>query len=449
MRVDILDGCLLPTDDEVNLVLQRCTALRSVDQSLEILMLKQVLTKFAVGYQQGSCVDDYLRQLPRSFIAQVVDDINSMFHQKKAFYHHKHLSYFLYYFPANLFKVWKPLLDIFLAGILPAHIRLLDVGTGPGSVAVGVVEFYRMLADFCPDTVFSIKLVLLDAEAEFLSLATAMIEARIKEIPSNLQIVVEKVVQSEVSPPYNFLQEAVPFDLITASNFFTMNERENHCYATTCIQYLQCNLRPEGSLILIEPGDRQSCYSLKAIRNEIIKQKIMQVFSPCVGILEEKQDYNCNCFNMVRYYWKLPSIYHFLQKHGLNKASRTTIPFNYLVLRLDQQKKYTVLKNHRLFTPLVEISQKIDQTVQVVARIRTIIYKPGHISLSLCDGSYSIHEDRAAVWLYTTESAWKKHGITLPLLSGERIRLKGVTVRKRKAQLLLELGEKSKIEVEY
>jgi len=195
---------------------------------------------------------------------------------------------------------------------------------------------------------------------------------------------------------------------------------------------------------------KKSCIALKRIRNEIIQEGDFNIFSPCVGIWDEKNEYDCTCFNMVRCYWNVPKIYQFLIKKGLSKADWGTVPFNYLVLRKDKLRKYSPIKNTQHFTRLTDLKEINGQTVNIIALIRTVIYKGDNIALSLCDGSCSfLPDDSNAIWVNVSQEQFEKEGINIPLISGEKITLKKVNVKVKHNKINLQFGNDSRVAIDY
>lgn len=394
-------------------------------------------------------IDKYLKRLPCEFINNAINDINTMFFTgSKVVYKGRYLSYLMYYLPANIFKVWKPLLDLQLANTLKPDLRVLDIGTGPGSVPLGMIEYYKALAESFTDISFSLSFVLVEAEKEFLDIARSMLTMTKRHMPNNLTINIEKTIWTKMDTKSE-CRYIGKFDVITMSNFLTANEGDNQENAYLIVRKFAENLTTDGSLIIIEPGEENSCIALKKLRNDIANAGELNVFSPCIGIWEEKSSYQCACFNMVRCYWQVPIIYKYLIDKGLDKARRIDVPFNYVVFRRDKVKKYSAEKNIQHFTKIVDLKEKHNQMVNVIAFIRTVIYTGNKVSFSLCDGSCSFSEDGQAVWIYVSKKLLEQNGITIPLIAAEKITLKKVVVKLVGQGIILELNKNSRIAIDY
>lgn len=449
MRIDDFDHTLVCDEEDLQTVLAYFKDYRVLPDYIEISVLKIILSQFNKGFHDFKTVDDYFRLIPDHYINKIIKDINSMFYpQSKAEYSNRYLAYLLYYLPANVFKIWKPLLDLQLKNVLKPHIRVLDVGTGPGSIPIGIIEYYRSLAESFPEISFSVSFTLIEAEEEFLKIAREMIASAKAITTQNLDINIENLLCEKIDAKSKF-NNLKKFDIITMSNFLHVNEGENSRNATSIINTFKNLLEEDGSLIVIEPGDQISSKSLKRIRNEVVNNNVLNVFSPCIGIWEDKNNYNCQCFSMVRSFWKIPRIYEYLVTKGLSKARRIDVPFNYVVLRHDKTKKYEITRNSQHYVKLADLKQYSSQIVNVIALIRTVIQKGNMVNIALCDGSCEFSEDSKAIWVSISEEQLQYFGINIPLIAAEKITLKKVMVNQVGEKINLEIEKRTIITIDY
>ncbi len=450
MKVDSFDNTLVFENNDLQTVLLYFKENRRMPEYIERAMLRVILEKTTRNDMELETVDEYFSRLPLSFVQKTITDITILFSRNiEVSYKQNYLSYLLYYLPGNIFKVWKPLLDLQLKSALKPQMRILDIGTGPGSVPIGIIEYYKSLAESFSDITFSLSFTLIESEREFIDIAIKMINKITNYLPQNLMIVVESTLCEKVGLENDF--EAIgKFDLITMSNFLTENEGENQLNGVSIINKFKSNTKNDGSLIIIEPGKKVSGIALKKIRNEVFQKRIFNIFSPCIGIWEDKTTYDCMCFNMVRCYWEVPNIYRYLISKGLSKAKRVDVPFSYLVLRQDNLKKYSIIKSTQHFTRLIDLKGKNGQNVNIIAIIRTVIYNGERVSFSLCDGSCSFSEDDSkAIWVNVSNEQLNRMGISIPLISAEKITLKKVSVKLNHERINLEIDNNSRITIDY
>lgn len=449
MKVDAFDNTLICENDDLQTSLNYINENRQLPDEIEKSIIKIIYSELGLQCNNKLEIEKQLELLPKKFIEKTVCDINHMFSDDKLIDYTKyHLSYLMYYLPVNTFKIWKPLIDLHINSCLKRNIKILDIGTGPGSIPLGIIEFYKSLAVSEPNIEFSLDFDLIDSEKSFLELAKKMIVMSGNDIPLNLTINVEETIYSKVTSQYDH-SKLGEFDIITMSNFLTKNEKRNSEYSYNIVSNFKRNLKEDGAIIIIEPADEGNCTVLKLLRNRLINDKKYNLYSPCVGIWEEKDSYNCSCFGMVRSYWEVPEIFNFLKKQGLSKQLRQDIPFNYIVLRIDGLKKYEIINNPQHFTKLSALAECVNNTVNVIAFIRTTIYKRDEVRLALCDGSCSFEGKYEGVWVTLSNDQLIKLGIDVKVVAGERVKLMKVNVLSTSDGISLGLTPKSKITIEY
>ncbi|NLO83782.1 MAG: class I SAM-dependent methyltransferase [Clostridiales bacterium] len=465
MRVDRLDETLIFESQDKELFLSCFQEPRKLPEYIEKEILKLVFDSLKLDINGNDDVTLLIKRLPTPFINKVIFDVESMFsdemslysdgvHESAALYLGRHLSYLMYYLPVNVFKVWKPLVDLQVKDKLKWKMRILDIGTGPGSVAVGIMEYYRMMAEAFPYLNFVLSFVLLDGQREFLTIAKRLINSLTAYMPPNLFVSIEESICRTLDSPED-ISVSGEFDLITMSNFLTINEMRNSQNAVAIVSALKDSLKKDGSVIIIENGIKNNCLSFKTIRNDLVNQGVYNVYSPCNGIWQPKKEYSCTCFNMVRCFWEIPLIYKFLRDHGLKKGGRYDVPFNYAILRKDGKTKYRAEGNNRFYVQLKDLREYIDRTVNVKAIIRTVIDRGDKISVSLCDGSMDlgIDDDSSAVWIEPVDKEWLvKKGLNLPIVAAEKITLKKVKVIAHGTFVViprLRMQGSTEIEIEY
>ena len=221
MRVDILDNTIICEEDDLQKSLNYIDENRELPIEIEKAILYVILEELGLEYDDSLSFEDNLNALPKDFLKEIIWDINTMFKINDIIdYRHYYLPYVMYYLPVNVFKIWKPLLDLHINSILKKDARILDVGTGPGSVPLGIIEFYKKLAIIYKEVEFSLEFVLIDAQENFLRIASKIIQSIKRYLPTNLKVNINHIICTQVraGEKYNLGK----FDYITMSNFFAI-----------------------------------------------------------------------------------------------------------------------------------------------------------------------------------------------------------------------------------
>lgn len=188
--------------------------------------------------------DDILSSLSiidRKIVFDVIQNINSMYSCiKKTDYSNKYLAYVWYYFPINIYKVWAPLIDLASSGELKNNLKILDIGTGPGSLPIGVIELYKIIAEKYGEYDFNLEFHIVDSQQKFLDYANFLLNSLKKFLPGNLKISVFTE-RCEVNNNMDFLLNQ-KFDIISMSNFINHFEHNAGFDSFQFISKLKNNL---------------------------------------------------------------------------------------------------------------------------------------------------------------------------------------------------------------
>jgi ribosomal protein RSM22 (predicted rRNA methylase) len=187
-------------------------------------------------------------------------------------------AYRRYFLPANLLKIHLPLHELFLhpAGLLHRdRLRVLDIGSGPGTAVLGILEFFST-----KDRRPVLDITALDQVADNLKEAAGLfrehrqrsgvdaslrtIASRIEDLPSRLR---------------------GPFDAIVFSN--VLNELSPHDDERIAGRsgiidgLLRMLLAEHGSCIIIEPALRATSRDMLRVRDGLLAGG-WHVYSPCL-----------------------------------------------------------------------------------------------------------------------------------------------------------------------
>ena len=137
---------------------------RDIPKSIEVALLKLY----------GADSINNLSDEDRERINRTINSIFSSIEKKE--YHNIAKEYALYYLPLNMYKVWRPLVDLLEKGQIRSSAAFLELGCGPGSISFGVFEFYKILAQENKDITFDIKYTVVEQENCFLEVFDSLFE---------------------------------------------------------------------------------------------------------------------------------------------------------------------------------------------------------------------------------------------------------------------------------
>ena len=238
-------------------------------------------------------------------------------------------AYQAYYLPPNLQKLRVVLGELGLHPTKPldaGRLRVLDLGAGPGTALLGVLEFFgarekRPVLDCTA----------VDRVAENLQIAEELfnayrsanrLNASLKTIRSNIEDVLQLA--------------AVPFDLVILSNvlneLFSREGRRIEKRIVVLEDIMRRFVSEGGSCIIIEPALRETSRALLEVRNAMVHAGFT-IYAPCVSrgwcpALANPKDW---CHEDLP--WDAPELLRELDRHtGLRKDS---LKFSWLILRKD------------------------------------------------------------------------------------------------------------------
>ncbi|MBP1925259.1 SAM-dependent methyltransferase [Sedimentibacter acidaminivorans] len=451
MIVDKIDGCLVLQEFDLVSTLSEFKYNRTTPEYIERSILKYIYLKNHITFNAEYGFEELLFGISDEVLSKIISDVKTMFFSSERInYNSFHDAYLFYYLEANIFKVWKPLLDLHINNLLKKDLIILDIGAGPGSVPLGIVEFYKLLAVKNPGLQFSIIIDIIEAEETFIDIANHMISETARFNTSNLGVKLRNKVHQVLDEKFEY-NSMDTYDLITMSNFMTINERDNIKRGTAILSQLPRILKEDGSIIIIEPGDSVNGQLMKTIRNEITDSGDLNVYSPCSGVWEKKESYKCNCYSPTRTYWNVPRLHKFLFKKGIRKAGREQLPFQYVVYRRDGLTKYNEVVNQQYYVKLKDLRQCFGKSINVKANVRSVIERKNshQLAILLCDGSCTFDKQESEIKAVMNKDFLTAVGITCHVIAGERLTLKNVIVKSTKYGVELEVSNDSKIDIEY
>lgn len=249
-------------------------------------------------------------------------------------------AYILYFLPSNIYKIHLPLKELSLHPqkfLLKKELKILDLGSGPGTTILGILDFFSN-----QEKRPSLEFTAVDSVAENLSITNDLFKLFTKNINIDASLKTFKInIENTRALPEG------SYDIIILSNilnelFYDDNKRiaERVSFLNTVIDKF---LTPDGSCIIIEPALRETTRGMLKVRDNLIKNGF-KIYSPCLmnepcPALLNPKDW---CHEDIP--WNPPVIIKEIDKlTGLRKDS---LKFSYLVLRKDKLSLSDILEKN-------------------------------------------------------------------------------------------------------
>lgn len=175
---------------------------------------------------------------------------------KRTDYRQREENYLLTYLPAHYYKCWQPLSYALENHLLANHLRVLEIGAGPGTTTLALIDFYNRLARENRDTKFVIQYDLIEAQPGFIKIFKFLYERIQQDLALNLHLYV-RCQQGEFVDLLPTLPDAA-YDLFIESNVLNASEGLKNADAALVTSQAQRALVPGGLAMLVEPRQYKS-----------------------------------------------------------------------------------------------------------------------------------------------------------------------------------------------
>jgi len=169
------------------------------------------------------------------------------------------LAYAVYHLPDYYTVAQYVLAELIADGLVPTHLRVLDVGAGVGGPALGLLD---LLGDE----------VLVDYHAVEPSAAADVLEDVLDGVESNVETTIHRTTAEAFDPDGEY-------DLVLFANVLN----ELHDPAAVVEQYLDV-LADDGSVVAMEPADRNTAIGLREIERAVADDGPATVYGPTVRL---------------------------------------------------------------------------------------------------------------------------------------------------------------------
>jgi len=199
------------------------------------------------------------------------------------------LAYYLYFLPSNFLKIQHLIVDMAASwSEFPPKLEVLDLGCGPGTMGLGVIDFFAHQAEK-PDQMH-LKIVFVDHVKENVSLAKRTAHVywqRLQAdhlIPQDWKLTVEG--HHLAVGDKRLAQIGSSFDWVIAANvlneLFLFQEEDFPSQARLWQRLGDRLLAPDGYFCFIEPALRETSQNLLRLRDYLISAN-WYVFAPCLS----------------------------------------------------------------------------------------------------------------------------------------------------------------------
>lgn len=173
----------------------------------------------------------------------------------------KALAYTVNYLPLNYYKTWTPLWKLLEKRQLPYQARVLELGAGPGTSGLALIDFYSKLAEANPRLQFSVHYTAVEREMAFRKIWEHLVKLVTLRLPVNLDVST-KSVQADA---LDFMRQVpeTAYDIILESNMLNPAENVSDETLNGIGEGFARSLTEHGRVIIIEPGVRSQIPILK------------------------------------------------------------------------------------------------------------------------------------------------------------------------------------------
>jgi len=197
-------------------------------------------------------------------------------------------AYLSYFLPVNLSKI-QVLLDELPEDWPESHqghpLRVLDVGSGPGTGALAVLDWINQHRS---DRAKGLAVVAVDSSADALNRAGQLWSSycgRAGLVEADLTTCEGNLVRSWNRGWHDEATQRAPYDLIILANclneLFAQSDNSSEERADLIAKLLPL-LTPHGTMMIVEPALRETSRALHQLRDRLLQEKRCTVYSPCL-----------------------------------------------------------------------------------------------------------------------------------------------------------------------
>ncbi|NJD78212.1 MAG: hypothetical protein FIB08_14160 [Candidatus Methanoperedens sp.] len=370
----------LPADESV---------IRELEDILRTPRLPLQIEKMVESYIGNSCGKDWhTGETARVIRENIVKQKEEYWKGKSQYPKVRMISYLLYHFPVYFCQFQYLLLDLLRCGMLSTRMSFLDVGAGPGTITLSMLDFLDKLHSIYSkkkmDVKMNIRIDSIEKEQENIECYRELTSSFLsKSAPANTNVFLNEPIHA----PVETAKTKKDTDFIIFSNILAELRFAPAARADVVERIASSGKNP--ALIIIEPADLVNSKALRVTQNTLVR-KGFNVFSPCTPIWGQ----GCSCSDCWSFYEpgdiQVPG---FMRKIAGNREPyryiNTDMKFSFVILKRDGKTKYSY-KAKGKFLRLSNLEKHIGKRINIVASVmsgnlgdeKTFVFK-------LCDATTS------------------------------------------------------------
>lgn len=270
-------------------------------------------------------------------------------------------GYAIYHLPAYYATIGYVLATLTERGLLPASVRVLDVGAGVGGPALGVHDVvFGGAADHEPDT------GLVDYHAVEPSAAANVLDRVLTETSRNFRSTIHR----STIEAFDYEATDDPFDLLIFGN--VCNELDDPIAA---IEESLSYLADDGTVLLLEPADRNTATELREIERAVAgRDTEMTVYAPALRLWDGSEPDDGGWSFDVRPEMAVPAFQDRLAEAAADADAddpdafrNVDVQFAYSLLRQDGERRYPFRANRERHAKMAAMDDHVTERIDLLA----------------------------------------------------------------------------------
>ena len=351
--IERADGTFTPVEDRP---IEPDGDVGAFPESYANLLLDRLVERFGIEWARGES-GDRLRTVIRQLKADYFNGKAVSYDEDAAF------GYAIYHLPATYASLWYVIDELARANLLPRKIRILDVGAGVGGPALA-------LHDFLSDE------ALVDYHAVEPSAAADLLDTMLGQTGANFHTTIHRTTAEAFDPPGEF-------DLVAFVN--VLNELER---PAEIVERYRESLDEEGSIVAIEPADRETSIGLRRIERAVVDG--LTIFSPTIRLWPDAQPASrCWSFD-ANPDLEVPEFQQRLDSAGDGDGEfvNVDVQYSYSILRRDGTRRIQYVPDANRFATMAEMERHVTDRIDLVGiKLSHDLSDDGHPLFLVGDGS--------------------------------------------------------------